>query len=219
MPRFTTTVSGASDQDLEKSLDPMFPAMDRGRELIAGRASALEQARLRGANRELSRIAYKHGSDSVEAKAASDAVRTSERRVVAVDLEVERTRTGGVKADPQGVVVHGRVLDEKRGGLPNLTVAIVDPAGRPAVSTKTDDRGYFKLGTQPIPDAGGQTSPTTPSDTKVVDATGRRVAGAATGRQPRLVVLDGERELYGEDLEKLDAGQARYREIVLKARR
>ena len=46
MPRFTQRVRGASQLDLEKHLDPIFPAIDRGRELIAARAAALERARL-----------------------------------------------------------------------------------------------------------------------------------------------------------------------------
>jgi hypothetical protein len=214
MPKFTKTVSGASEQELQKRLDPVFPAVDRGRELLADRAAALEQAHLRGATREVSRIAHKYGRDSTQARTAAEAVRSAERRLVAITLEVERTRIGAVRPDPAGVVIHGRVLDTTRGGQPNLTVAVVEPGGNQLVATKSDERGYFKLESQPLVEpAGGLVAG---GDTAARDTAPARRAAAR--RRTRLVVLDGKREVHSEDLEKLEAGQARYREIVLKAR-
>jgi hypothetical protein len=204
MPRFTTTVGAATDQAIEERLEPVFPAIDTSRALVADHAASLERAHLQGVQREAARLAFKYGADSNQANAASEAVRNAERRLAAINLEVERTRASGVEADPKGVVLHGRVLDAQGRGQPKLTVAIVDPVGKTTARTQTDERGYFKLTTKPIVDE--------------PEAGGGGVRGNVGVRKNRLIVLDGKREVYGEDLEPLAAGQTRYREIVLTGR-
>jgi hypothetical protein len=218
MPRFTTTLDGTDEQELEKRLAPAFPVMDQGRAFVAERAAALEQAHLRGAQREASRIAFKYGADSPQAAVAAQTVRTAQRRIVALDLEVQRTRIGAVQADPRGVLVHGRVLDAARAGVPRLTITIVDASGKAILRTKTDDSGYFKLASDTGSDVTG-VPPAGTTDAPAANAPKAARDPAAATRQPAIVVLDGRTELYRAVLEPLQPGQSRYLEIVLPARR
>lgn len=246
MPRFIRNIRGGSDLGIEKRFEPALAAVDSGRAVIADRAAALEQTHLRNATREQERLAYKYGPEAAPAVAAAARVREAERRVTALGLEVERARTPVVTVDPQGVVIHGRVLDAARQPQADLSVAIIGTAGRAVARTATDKRGYFQLAAKPFldmtgaaPATPGSASPAAPlaaADATTVAAPGaaprvnvkraaakadasEAAAPATPSRATRLVVSDGKRELYSEDLATLDAGQSRYREIVLPADR
>ena len=223
MPRFVKELRGNSDLVVEHRFEPVLDAIDAGRALIVDRAAAIEQTHLRVAQREQARLAYKYGRESVQAQAASERVRTAALRVAAVKVEMQRGATGVVTTNADSVVIHGLVLDADRAAQTNLTVAIVSPAGRTIARAKTDENGYFRLDTKPVVDVAPDT-PTPAPQTLRADAaaTAGKVETGPTPsprRPTRLVVLDGKREVYSEDLETLNAGRSRYREVVLRAAR
>jgi hypothetical protein len=181
MPRFASSVTEPSEQELEQRLAPVIPGVDSGRAVVAQRALSLEQARLRGAEREASRLAFKYGANSERATAATEAVRVAQRRITALDLEVERTRAV-VQPDPNGIIVHGRVLDAKFQGVPNLTVTILDPGGKQFARTLTDKQGSFSLAGDAIPDPAAATATTGTGAVGVIASPAR---GAARRRGAR----------------------------------
>jgi hypothetical protein len=217
MPRFLTDVTAADEAVLEKRFDPAQTALDAASVALVDAARVLEQMHLRGAAREMSRLAYKYGSDSRPVFEASRRARLAEQRVTALRLEADRLRAPKVKADPRGVVIHGRVLDEKYVGHPKLDVAVLSAAGRAVARARTDESGYFTLGGKPI--AGAIDDPAiraAEAEGEAPKARKKASAAAAEERRTRLVVLSGKQELYSEDLDALEAGQIRYREIVLR---
>jgi hypothetical protein len=217
MPRFASSVSKPSEQELEQRLAPVFPGVDTGRAAVAQRGLSMEQARLRGAEREVSRVAFKYGADSDRATTAAEAVRVAERRITALELETERA-LAVVQPDPNGIIVYGRVLDANFQGVPDLTVAIADAGGKTLARAETDERGAFRLAGAAVAAPANATT-RTKSAGAIVSSSGASAAEATTARQAALVVTKGKREVYREPLAPLAAGQTRYREIVLPAGR
>ena len=219
MPRFTSSVTTLSEQEVEQRLAPVFPGIDSGRAVVAQRALSLEQSRLRGAEREASRMAFKYGAGSARAMAAADALDDVQGRIIALELEVERTRVD-VQPDPNGIIVQGRVLDPNFRGVRKLTVAMLDPAGKQLARTATDKTGSFRLAVVATSELKAPEAEAGNGGEKAPAGTRGKVktAASSTARRPVLVVSQGKRELHREPLPPLDAGQTRYVEIVLSDR-
>jgi hypothetical protein len=222
MPRFIKELRGTSDQVIEHRFEPVLEAIDAGRAVFLGRAAAIERTHLRGAQREQARLAYKYGKESAQVEAVSQRVRTTELRLAALKIEMQRGTAAVVTPNADSVVIHGLVLGADRTAQSKLTVAIVSSAGRAIARAKTDESGYFRLDTKPVVGVSSDTSASVSQLSPDAPATTRKAKtgpAIAPRRPSRLVVLEGKREVYSEDLETLDAGRSRYRELVLRAAR
>gem|GEM_PF-3428668 len=66
------------------------------------------------------------------------------------EIAVTNTHTPVVKADT--IMVHGKVLDAYKNGMPNAVIELLDSAGMPSgIQTTTDSAGDFSMVINPIP--------------------------------------------------------------------
>jgi len=175
--------------------------IDRLQREVAQAGPRLEDARVKRAERESARLAYKHGRKSPIAARAALALRDRVAVAAVALAAAQRARVPAVTVDADASVIHGRVVDDRRAGRSNLEVHL-KAGDRSLASAHTDADGYFAL--------------TVPGDA----ADGRRVllqpAGGGRASSVRVVVLHGD-QIVHEDKTAMSVrlGRATYREITL----
>ena len=134
-----------SDAELAEEIIQAPPVADRARLVGLDYAALLSAAKTRSSYREALRKAVKYGEASAQVKEeqnrlnAQQALQTEIRvNIQLAEIEVPETRE-------DCFVLHGRVVDRSRLGIPELTVALIDAAKRPWMYTCTDRRGEFRL--------------------------------------------------------------------------
>lgn len=147
--------------NLDKTLDQADPQREAGLVQLA-RVHSAKQTLLQ---REQARLETKLGRSHprVQALARKRAVNTALLREVNLDLA--RAATPPLDIDDDTWLLHGRVMDRDRKGLPGLTLTLVDAKGnwvREFGYACSDARGYFRfpgveLKAAPKPESGRNT--------------------------------------------------------------
>ena len=130
--------------NLDKALDQADPQREAGLTQLA-RVRSAKQTLLQ---REQQRLSKKLGAAHPRVRALERKREANTAMLREVNLDLARAATPSIELDDDAWVLHGRVMDRQRLGLPGLTITLVDPKGnwvRELGYACTDQRGYFRL--------------------------------------------------------------------------
>lgn len=130
--------------NLDKALDQADPQREAGLAQLA-RVRSAKQTLLQ---REQQRLSKKLGAAHPRVRAMERKREANTAMLREVNLDLARAATPPIELDDEAWVLHGRVMDRDRQGLPGLTLTLVDAKGnwvRELGYACSDKRGYFRF--------------------------------------------------------------------------
>jgi hypothetical protein len=186
--------------EVAANLDKVLDQADPQRQAALVQLSRLRSVKLATQQREHARLSEKLGTSHPRVKALARKREANTAMLREVNLDLARAETPAINASDDAWLLHGRVMDRQRQGVPGLTITLVDAKGgwvRELGYACTDQRGYFRLSVDSL------------------KATDKPPAGR--GQTVKLRVSDRANKVLYTDMATLTPrpGQVDYREITL----
>ena len=199
-----------SDAELAEEIIQASPVADRARLVGLDYAALLSAAKTRSSYRETLRKAVKYGEASAQVKEEQNRLKTHQALQTEIQVNTQLAEIEVPEQAQECFVLHGRVVDRSRLGIPELTVALVNAAKRSWRYTCTDRRGYFRFELCLEAEKRG-----TPAESQM--AVSPEHAQVRMEQEFSLQVSNQDKAvLYrGTEVHKIEPGRVVFREIVL----
>lgn len=137
-----------SEEEIFEKVDTAFNTLDKERLAGLERISLMHNIRDQAQQQEKARLTAKYGEDHPRVTKISNRLQYNQGARLELDYEIEKSKITLPDIDSNTWLVHGRVLDQDRKGVPDMTVSLYDENGQWVEELGhacTDERGYFAL--------------------------------------------------------------------------
>lgn len=188
-----------SDKEIIDKFEGGMTTAEKGRAKGLKKLQTLQTVKYRAQTKEHRRLQTKLGAQHPRVQRLAARIQYSEGLAKDLAVEIDKSAIDVPAVEEKSWMVHGRVMDTERSGLPGLTVGIFDADDqwlRQFGYVCTDERGYFAIVYTPEKDVEGKTK--------------REI-------QYFLHVIGPDARLLHKDPDplRLTVGQVEYREIFL----
>lgn len=136
------------DEDINQRVEQTVTALDQQRLRGLETLKRLQNNQNFGLEKERDRLTQKYGENHPRVQAIANRITYNQQFFPALEREIERTQVKVPPIDEKTWRIHGRVLNQDNGGIPELTVALRDEHDRwvrPLGYTCTNELGYFAI--------------------------------------------------------------------------
>src|ERR1041384_6684492 len=136
-------------QALEQHTTNAFDLTDVMRRLGLDYSERIEAVKAANLVRERKRLVAVKGPDADEVKHLDARIAAHSAAQAVVRADAQRARTPPIVLTRDRTMIHGRVVDQDRLGIPKLIVVATDARSKPAARDMTDTNGYFRIELSP----------------------------------------------------------------------